>query len=105
MCVCIIDVKLPPHILQKIQSYHSATNEILRHFWSSFDPYKADKNVRMVESLKKQRSKLKDVVELVKDAGGDVERCKMMLHPVVQAVNKALESSERRGKKRKLVNT
>ena len=37
------DMKLPPQAQQKIQSYHSATNEILRHFWSSFDPYKAEK--------------------------------------------------------------
>ncbi|KAI9499574.1 hypothetical protein BDB00DRAFT_794531 [Zychaea mexicana] len=95
------DAKLPPMIQQKVQSYHSATNEILRHFWSSFEPYRADKNIRMAESLKKQKEKLKEVLTTVNRYEGDVERCRKMLQPVIDAVDKALEASQKRGKKRK----
>ncbi|KAI8138403.1 hypothetical protein BJV82DRAFT_631379 [Fennellomyces sp. T-0311] len=95
------DIKLPPMVQQKVQSYHSATNEILRHFWSSFEPYKADKNIRMVESLKKQKEKLNEVLITVNSYQGDVERCKRMLLPVMLAVDKALDASKKRGKKRK----
>lgn len=71
-------MKLPPQVQQKIQSYHSATNEILRHFWSSFEPYKPEKNIRMIEALKKQQEKLKDIVGAVVGSDGDAERCKQV---------------------------
>ncbi|KAL1929747.1 hypothetical protein VTP01DRAFT_1885 [Rhizomucor pusillus] len=96
------DIKLPPPIQQKVQSYHSATNEILRHFWSSFEPYKEEKNTRMVEALKKQKEKLKEVLITVQSYKGDVDRCKLMLSPVLAATEKALEISEKRKKRRKL---
>lgn len=73
-----VDVKLPPQVQQKIQSYHSATNEILRHFWSSWEPYKADKNLRMIEGLKKQQEKLKEILVAVVSYEGDPERCKQV---------------------------
>lgn len=69
---------MPPPIQQKVQSYHSATNEILRHFWSSFEPYKEEKNTRMVEALKKQKEKLKEVLITVQSYKGDVDRCKLV---------------------------
>jgi transcription initiation factor TFIIH subunit 1 len=72
------DIKLPPPVQQKIQNYHSLTNEILRHFWSSYEPYKADKNLRMVESLKKQQEKLKEVLIAVVSYEGDPEKCKQV---------------------------
>jgi transcription initiation factor TFIIH subunit 1 len=72
------DIKLPPQVQQKIQSYHSLTNEILRHFWSSYEPYKAEKNLRMVESLKKQQEKLKEVLIAVVSYEGDPEKCKQV---------------------------
>lgn len=56
------DLKLPPQVQQKMLDYHSTTNEILRHFWSSFVPYKAEKNKRMVESLKRQKDKMNEVL-------------------------------------------
>ncbi|KAI7868323.1 hypothetical protein BDF14DRAFT_1795356 [Spinellus fusiger] len=74
----VTDAKLPPLVQQKVQSYHSATNEILRHFWSSFDPYKADKNIRMVESLRKQQEKINEVLIAVNSHQGDVNRCKQV---------------------------
>lgn len=73
-----VDIKLPPQVQQKIQSYHSATNEILRHFWSSWEPYKADKNLRMIEGLKKQQEKLKEILVAVVSYEGDPERCKQV---------------------------
>lgn len=73
-----IEVKLPPIVQQKVQSYHSATNEILRHFWSSFEPYKAEKNTRMVEALKKQQEKLNDILATVVNYEGDAEKCKQV---------------------------
>ncbi|KAI8988724.1 hypothetical protein BDB01DRAFT_782937 [Pilobolus umbonatus] len=73
------DVKLPPQVQQKIQSYHSATNEILRHFWASFEPYKADKNSRMVESLKSQQQKLKEILITVVSFDGNPEKCKQVI--------------------------
>jgi transcription initiation factor TFIIH subunit 1 len=72
-------VKLPPKVQQQIQSYHSATNEILRHFWSSFEPYRADKNPRMIEALKKQKEKLKDILQAVASYDGDQERCELVI--------------------------
>ncbi|KAI9359051.1 hypothetical protein BD770DRAFT_64423 [Pilaira anomala] len=96
------DIKLPPQVQQKIQSYHSATNEILRHFWSSFEPYKPEKNNRMIEGLKKQQEKLKDILVTVVSYDGDPERCKQTLMPVLQAVDRALESSKKRGKKKRV---
>lgn len=63
---------------QKIQSYHSATNEILRHFWSSWEPYKADKNLRMIEGLKKQQGKLNEILTAVVSYEGDAERCRQV---------------------------
>ncbi|KAL7309972.1 RNA polymerase II transcription factor B subunit 1 [Mucor circinelloides] len=95
------DVKLPPQVQQKIQSYHSATNEILRHFWSSWEPYKADKNLRMIEGLKKQQEKLKEILVAVVSYEGDPERCKQTLMPVLQAVDRALETSKKRNKKKR----
>jgi transcription initiation factor TFIIH subunit 1 len=74
----LIDTKLPPPIQQKVQSYHSATNEILRHFWSSFEPYKSDKNKRMVDGLKKQQEKLKEILNTVVQNDGDKDRCKQV---------------------------
>ncbi|CEP18809.1 hypothetical protein [Parasitella parasitica] len=83
------DVKLPPQVQQRIQSYHSATNEILRHFWSSWEPYKADKNVRMIDGLKKQQEKLNELLTTV------------TLMPVLHAVDRALETSKKRSKKKR----
>ncbi|KAI8047662.1 uncharacterized protein B0P05DRAFT_565517 [Gilbertella persicaria] len=93
------DVKLAPQLQQKIQSFHSATNEILRHFWSSFEPYKAEKNSRMIEGLKKQQEKLKELLTLVSNHEGDAERCRRTLMPVLQAMDRAFEQSKKRGKK------
>jgi transcription initiation factor TFIIH subunit 1 len=70
-----LDVRFPPQIQQKIQSYHSATNEILRHFWASYEPYRAEKNHRMVEGLRKQQAKLDELVKALKNEG-DMERCR-----------------------------
>ncbi|SAM04691.1 hypothetical protein [Absidia glauca] len=70
------DEKLPTPALLAIQSYHSATNEILRHFWSSNDPYRADKNARMVEGLKRQQKKYNEVLITVNSHRGDVDRGK-----------------------------
>ncbi|GAA5807349.1 hypothetical protein MFLAVUS_000707 [Mucor flavus] len=98
----VAEVKLPPIVQQKVQSYHSATNEILRHFWSSFEPYKAEKNTRMVEALKKQQEKLNDILATVVNYEGDAEKCKQTLMPVLQAVDRALESSKKRGKKKRI---
>lgn len=75
-CFIFLDVKLPNQVQNKIQSYHSATNEILRHFWSSFEPFKADKNARMVESLKQQQAKLKEILVTVVSYDGDEQKCK-----------------------------
>ncbi|KAG2206861.1 hypothetical protein INT47_007618 [Mucor saturninus] len=97
-----IKVRLPPQVQQKIQGYHSATNEILRHFWSSFEPYKPEKNIRMIEALKKQQEKLKDILGAVAGSDGDAERCKQTLMPVLQAVDRALEASKKRGKKKRV---
>ncbi|KAI7888016.1 uncharacterized protein EV154DRAFT_518973 [Mucor mucedo] len=98
----ISEVRLPPQVQQKIQGYHSATNEILRHFWSSFEPYKPEKNIRMIEALKKQQEKLKDILGAVAGSDGDAERCKQTLMPVLQAVDRALEASKKRGKKKRV---
>jgi transcription initiation factor TFIIH subunit 1 len=72
----LLDEKLPTPALLAIQSYHSATNEILRHFWSSNDPYRADKNARMVEGLKRQQKKYNEVLITVNSHRGDVDRGK-----------------------------
>lgn len=73
-----IDFKLPSAVQQKIQSYHSATNEILRHFWSSYEPYKPDKNNRMTEGLKRQQEKLKEILISVVSYEGDPDKCKQV---------------------------
>jgi transcription initiation factor TFIIH subunit 1 len=52
-----MDLKFPVSLQQKIKNHHGKSNEILRHFWSSFIPYKAEKNKRMVEGLRCQRDK------------------------------------------------
>ncbi|CAO3636561.1 unnamed protein product [Mucor hiemalis] len=96
------DIKLPPQVQQKVQSYHSATNEILRHFWSSFEPYKPEKNLRMIEGLNKQQEKLKEILNIVASHDGDSERCKQTLMPVLQAVDRALETSKKRGRKKRV---
>ncbi|KAI8339712.1 hypothetical protein BC941DRAFT_421236 [Chlamydoabsidia padenii] len=72
----VSDEKLPAPALLAIQGYHSATNEILRHFWSSNDPYRADKNARMVDGLKRQQKKYKEVLITVNSHRGDVDRGK-----------------------------
>ncbi|RCI06635.1 RNA polymerase II transcription factor B subunit 1 [Rhizopus stolonifer] len=95
------DTKLPNSVQQKIQSYHSATNEILRHFWSSYEPYKPDKNNRMIEGLRRQQEKLKEILISVVSYDGDPERCKQTLAPLMTAVNKALETSKRRLQKKR----
>lgn len=69
---------MPQQVQQQIQGFHSTTNEILRHFWSSWDPYVAEKNLRMIESLKKQQVKLKDVLALVVSYEGNPEKCKQV---------------------------
>ncbi|OAD74734.1 hypothetical protein PHYBLDRAFT_61213 [Phycomyces blakesleeanus NRRL 1555(-)] len=101
----VTDAKLPPPVQQKIQNYHSATNEILRHFWSSFDPYRPEKNVRMVEGLRKQQEKLKEVLTVVNSYQGDVNRCRQTLMPVMTAVDRALEAAKKRGMKRRILTT
>ncbi|CEG70981.1 hypothetical protein RMATCC62417_06783 [Rhizopus microsporus] len=90
------DFKLPSAVQQKIQSYHSATNEILRHFWSSYEPYKPDKNNRMTEGLKRQQEKLKEILISVVSYEGDPDKCKQTLAPLLTAVNKALEAAKKR---------
>ncbi|OBZ83977.1 General transcription factor IIH subunit 1 [Choanephora cucurbitarum] len=97
------DVKLTPQLQQKIQSFHSATNEILRHFWSSFEPYKPAKNMRMIEGLRKQQEKIKELLATVAHSDGDTERCKQALMPVIQAVDRALEQSKKRNKVKKII--
>ncbi|KAF7732507.1 RNA polymerase II transcription factor B subunit 1 [Apophysomyces ossiformis] len=95
------EVKLPTALQQKIQSYHSATNEILRHFWSSFEPYRAEKNARMTEGLKKQQERLKGILVTVNSHKGDVSHCEQMLLPVMSAVDRALEASRKRAKRKR----
>ncbi|KAI8887742.1 hypothetical protein K501DRAFT_241856 [Backusella circina FSU 941] len=94
------DVKLPPQIQQRVQIYHSTTNEILRHFWASFEPYKAEKNHRMVDGLRKQQIKLNELLKTVESVDGDVERCKKTLMPVMSAVDRAFEAAKKRGKRK-----
>ncbi|CDS02639.1 hypothetical protein LRAMOSA00044 [Lichtheimia ramosa] len=97
------DVKLPPQVHQKVQSYHSATNEILRHFWASYDPYRADKNTRMADGLKKQREKLNEILITVNSYQGDVDKCKRMLTPVMVAVDIALKAAQKKANKKRRV--
>lgn len=73
-----LDNKLPGSVQQRIQGYHSATNEILRHFWSSYEPYKPDKNNRMIEGLRRQQERLKEILISVVSYDGDPERCKQV---------------------------
>ncbi|PHZ12085.1 uncharacterized protein RHIMIDRAFT_313605 [Rhizopus microsporus ATCC 52813] len=95
------DFKLPSAVQQKIQSYHSATNEILRHFWSSYEPYKPDKNNRMTEGLKRQQEKLKEILISVVSYDGDPDKCKQTLAPLLTAVNKALEAAKKRAQRKR----
>lgn len=60
-------------------AYQSATNELLRHFWASAEPnYRPDKNTRMVEALKKQQEKVKEVLIVANAEGIDIERIKQV---------------------------
>ncbi|KAG1139245.1 hypothetical protein G6F37_009903 [Rhizopus arrhizus] len=95
------DNKLPGSVQQRIQGYHSATNEILRHFWSSYEPYKPDKNNRMIEGLRRQQERLKEILISVVSYDGDPERCKQTLAPLMTAINKALEVSKKRVQKKR----
>ncbi|KAI8981827.1 hypothetical protein BDF20DRAFT_863451 [Mycotypha africana] len=95
------DMRFPPQVQSKIHAFHMATNELLRHFWSSWEPYRADKNQRMVESLKRQKDKLKEVLISVVSFQGDPEKCKQTLMPDLQAVDRALETSQKRVNGRK----
>jgi transcription initiation factor TFIIH subunit 1 len=96
-----LDNKLPGSVQQRIQGYHSATNEILRHFWSSYEPYKPDKNNRMIEGLRRQQERLKEILISVVSYDGDPERCKQTLAPLMTAINKALEVSKKRVQKKR----
>ncbi|CAO3614392.1 unnamed protein product [Cunninghamella blakesleeana] len=93
------DQKLPPIALQVIQNFHSATNEILRHFWASNDPYRPDKNTRMIEGLKRQQKKLNDVLNDVSKNHGDVNRGKEVLEPLLKAMKSAFEAANKRRKR------
>ncbi|KAG0174169.1 RNA polymerase II transcription factor B subunit 1 [Apophysomyces sp. BC1015] len=95
------DFKLPTAVQQKIQSYHSATNEILRHFWSSYDPYRVEKNTRMAEGLKRQQERMKEILITVNSYKGDVGHCEQMLLPVMSAVDKALDASRKRARRKR----
>ncbi|ORZ03165.1 hypothetical protein BCR43DRAFT_38191 [Syncephalastrum racemosum] len=69
------DARLPPQLQAKVQNYHSATNEILRHFWASYEPYRADKNLRMMDSLRKQqKEKLNEIRTAANSLDADLDR-------------------------------
>ncbi|CAO3595342.1 unnamed protein product [Absidia cylindrospora] len=95
----VADEKLPTPALLAIQSYHSASNEVLRHFWSSNYPYRADKNTRMVEGLKRQLKKYNEVLISVNSYHGDVDCGKEVLAPLHVAMNKALDVANKRRKR------
>ncbi|CAO3638956.1 unnamed protein product [Cunninghamella echinulata] len=92
------DQKLPPTALQVIQNFHSATNEILRHFWSSNDPYRPDKNTRMIEGLKRQQKKVNSVLDDISKSNGDIDRGKEVLEPLLSAMKSAFEVANKRRK-------
>lgn len=97
-----MDLKFPASLQQKIQSHHGTSNEILRHFWSSFIPYKAEKNKPMVEGLRGQRDKFHEILIAVVTANYyhvNVERVKQVLHPLLNAIDKAIASAETRTQK------
>ncbi|KAI8577586.1 hypothetical protein K450DRAFT_251531 [Umbelopsis ramanniana AG] len=95
------DLKLPAQVQQKMIDYHSTTNEILRHFWSSFVPYKAEKNRRMVDSLKRQKDKMSEVLITANSFKANLDAVKHALSPVIKAVDTALKSAEKRPPPRK----
>jgi len=95
------DLKLPPQVQQKMLDYHSTTNEILRHFWSSFVPYKAEKNKRMVESLKRQKDKMNEVLITANSYKANLDVIKQALGPVMKAVETALKSADKKQTQRK----
>ncbi|CAO3664100.1 unnamed protein product [Umbelopsis ramanniana] len=95
------DLKLPAQVQQKMIDYHSTTNEILRHFWSSFVPYKAEKNRRMVDSLKRQKEKMSEVLITANSYKANLDAVKHALSPVIKAVDTALKSAEKRPPQRK----
>ncbi|KAM3578831.1 RNA polymerase II transcription factor B subunit 1 [Umbelopsis sp. WA50703] len=76
--------------------YHSTTNEILRHFWSSFSPYKAEKNKRMVDSLRRQREKINEVLISANSYKVNLDSIKQALGPVMKAVDTALNAAAKR---------
>ncbi|KAG2183387.1 hypothetical protein INT43_006393 [Umbelopsis isabellina] len=90
-----LDLKLPPQMQQRLMDYHSTTNEILRHFWSSFSPYKAEKNKRMVDSLKRQREKINEVLISANSFKVNLESIKQA-SPVMKAVDTALKAAAKR---------
>ncbi|CAO3571851.1 unnamed protein product [Mortierella alpina] len=91
---------LPPQLYQDALACHAAGNEILRHFWSSTGVDKAAKYARMVESLKKVRDE--NVKALLIQASSLDAACldalKMMLKPMLGAIQKALKHAETRPK-------
>ncbi|RUS25797.1 hypothetical protein BC938DRAFT_471655 [Jimgerdemannia flammicorona] len=92
------DAKLPVSIQHKLTAYQSATNEILRHFWASAEPnYRADKNARMVEALRKQQEKARELLALA--GPEDNER---MIGPVTRAVDKALAEGRKKVLQKKI---
>ncbi|KAG0204204.1 hypothetical protein BGX28_003779 [Mortierella sp. GBA30] len=91
---------LPPQLYQDALSCHAAGNEILRHFWSSTSPDKAVKYLRMVESLKKIRDENMKAL-LIQASALDtacLEALKMMLKPMLNAIQRALKHAEARPK-------
>ncbi|CAO3669230.1 unnamed protein product [Umbelopsis vinacea] len=90
------DLKLPPQVQQKMLDYHSTTNEILRHFWSSFVPYKVEKNKRMVESLRRQKDKMNEVLITANSYRANLDVIKQALNPLMKAVDTALKSADKR---------
>ncbi|KAF9941206.1 RNA polymerase II transcription factor B subunit 1 [Mortierella alpina] len=91
---------LPPQLYQDALACHAAGNEILRHFWSSTGADKAAKYIRMVESLKKVRDENVKAL-LIQASSLDaacLEALKMMLKPMLGAIQKALKHAETRPK-------
>ncbi|KAF9956954.1 RNA polymerase II transcription factor B subunit 1 [Mortierella alpina] len=91
---------LPSQLYQDALACHAAGNEILRHFWSSTGADKAAKYIRMVESLKKVRDENVKAL-LIQASSLDaacLEALKMMLKPMLGAIQKALKHAETRPK-------
>ncbi|KAG0216642.1 RNA polymerase II transcription factor B subunit 1 [Mortierella sp. NVP41] len=91
---------LPQHLYQEALSCHAAGNEILRHFWASTGMDKASKHMRMVESLKKIRDEnVKALMIQASSLGTDcLEAMRMMLKPMQNGIQKALNYAESRPK-------